>query len=335
MSIVLDANAPEANCGPGVTDGAGFLALMNSGPIGARAWDVVSPMGVFTGNLMLGGDMAFDVSPQPSGFHVIRITPPGGLSMTVHSSEGIFVRSVSLFADDDVPSFVTEDPRGGELIAQWAPRTDGTQVLTFQFLDVAGLPRTQPIEAVSAPLSETRSIVAGVDTWGRALLLWKEPSTWKGQWWNRQGVPVTQPFSVPSLASTPPGGLIPLAGGGLAVQSNGQWVAKFPSGQAVAQPAPAWLASHPNTQLVLIRGQQANALVPPPVFVEDSGCQETLLLFARDGTACGELLLPPDGSTCFLRRLGIGPDGTVTQQIDLSAQSTNQCSWRWWPGLLQ
>ncbi len=335
-SVVLAANGPEADCGPGMGDGTGALALMNSGRFGATAWNVVTREGEDTGNRMLGGDVALSLLPQTSGFHLVRI-PPGGASLTAHDSDGTLLQTVTLTGDDDEPLSVAVNPRGGTLVARWAPRDGGVQVLSVQRFDEAGQALGAPTELLSAPQDEVRFVVAGVDVRGRALVLWPESgsATWGGQWLRRNGKPLTGPFSFPAPTSASGGGLFPLVGGGLALRSDGQWISRFPSGREVVRPAPEWLASQPGTELVLIRENRAYALVPPPTFLAGSGCQESIRFFARNGTACGELLLPVDGSTCFRRQLGIGRDGTVIQQRDVSATTTSQCSWRWWPGLLE
>ena len=336
-SFIIRANAPEANCGPGRGDGAGSLALQNSGPLGSTAWNVVSREGVDTGNLLLGGDLAIDLLPQPRGFQVLRL-PPGGATLTASSSEGIALRGVALTGSANEPFDVVANPRGGTLVVRWAPAGD-TQVLTAQFLDATALPQSEPVELRTAPLDESRFILAGVDTRGRALLVWSEPGrdTLLGQWLKSNGKPLTEPFPIPLPASPSPNArLRPLVDGGIAIQqSDGQWVLRIPSGEAEALPAPDWLASHPRTDLVLIRHRRAHALVPPPVLVEGSGCQESLLLFDSDGTACGELAFPFGGGTCFGRQLGIALDGTVIQQIDLNIPANNQCAWRWWSRLLR
>ncbi|SEU14127.1 hypothetical protein [Stigmatella erecta] len=337
-SIVLKANGPSADCGPGAGDGAGFLALMNSGPFGATAWDMVSGEGVPTGKRVYGGDSTNSTMPQPQGFHVVT-SSPGGATLHAYSSEGGGLNSQGLTDSQGEPYSVAADPQGGALAAVWKTSESGiSQVLTYQFLDAAAVPLGEPTEVARGPLAANRFVVAGVDTQGRALLLWSSAgaNTWTGQWLSRQGGLLGQPFTFPAPAvSAPFWRLYPLAGGGLALQGDAQWVAWFPSGEAEApQPAPAWLASHPGSQLALIRNQQANVLIRMPT-MSGAGCQESLLVFASDGTACGELLFPPDGSTCFQRQLGVGLDGTVIQQVDRSAQATPQCSWRWWPGLLR
>ncbi|MET0403092.1 MAG: hypothetical protein ABW123_11845 [Cystobacter sp.] len=318
-------------------DGKGSLALMNSGPLGATAWDVVSRTGVYSGTKVLGGDLSVALLPQPrGGFHLIRI-PPGGATLAAYTSDGTPLTQVRLTTSDSVPYSVSADPRGGTLVAQWAPRDNGTQVLTFQFFDPEGVPRAAPVESRSAPLNESRSILAATDTLGRTLLMWTEPglSTSMGQWVKRNGNALTPPFAIPVIPPTFTGRLSPLAGGGLALQVQQQWVLQFPSGEAHSLPAPAWLADQPGSRLELIRGKQANLLLPPPEFFDDTGCQETLLFFTSEGSACGELAVPLGGNTCFRRQLGVGVDGTVIQQLELNITANTQCAWRWWPQALR
>lgn len=325
----------EADCGPGTSDGRGSLALMNSGPFGSTAWDVVSRDGVPTGGVIAGGDVGNLLIPLPRGFQNFRF-PPGGVLLNAYTTEGRALRSVRLNEDYRLPIDIVSDLRGGTVVAQWTPRTDGTQVLTFQFFDATGLPRAEPVEVASAPLSEGRGVFVGVDTKGRLLLLWSEssPDTWVGQWLKRNGRAITERFSFPRPTPAFFRGLRPLAGGGLALQSTDAWALLFPSGEPVVQPPPDWLASHPNADLFLIHGQRANVLVPPPTQVDGAGCRETLLLFASDGTACGEIALPFGRAFCG-ERPGVGVDGTIVQQIGLNIPANDQCAWRWWPALLK
>jgi hypothetical protein len=75
--------------------------------------------------------------------------------------------------------------------------------------------------------------------------------------------------------------------------------------------------------------------VLPPTPIAGSGCQERLRFYTRDGEDCGDLTVPFGGSDCTGRRLGIGLDGTVIQQIELNIPANDQCAWRWWPRLLR
>jgi hypothetical protein len=304
--------------------------------LGAVTWNVVSRDGVDTGNRLFGGTQAVTLLPQPRGFHVI-ITSPGGTTLSAYASNGEFLRSVSLAAAGGSAAGAA-DPRGGTLAAQWAPGEGGGQVLSFQLFDSQGRPRSEPVEVTTAPVAEDRFVVGGVDTRGRVLLLWSElgSDTWVGQWLHRNGNAITEPFSFPAPGNlSSGGGLSPLSGGGLALRLGEEWVLRFPSGEAEALPAPDWLAAHPGSRLFLIRNGRAHVLVPPGTPVEGSGCQESLLFFTSDGTACGELTLPFGGSTCFGRRLGIALEGTVIQQIELGIPANDQCAWRWWPKLLR
>jgi hypothetical protein len=341
-----------AQCGPGTSDGAGYLALMNNADLGVVLWSVVSPSGVPRSELIGGGDLAWEIVPQPSGFQVsINAEQPPGLLMTSYSSQGVRLNQVRLTKDTDAPYSLFPNPQGGSLLATWEPREGNAQAVMYQFLDSTGVPRSERVELLSAPWAGDIHLIGGVDTHGRALLMWQEPrhgDGWVAQWVARDGGPITQPFRF--LLTGASGELHPLAGGGLALRNGaGQWIASFPSGKPSMEPAPAWLADHPGTALVLIHGQRAHALVLPPSEIPGTGCQAALLTFTQDGTACGKLLFPAVEGSCGSRQINIGLDGSVIQQLapivgqhcerddpDCIPGDNNddQCVWRWWPRLL-
>jgi hypothetical protein len=352
-SIVLDGQVGrlEAACGPGTSDGAGFLALRNSGRMDYSLWNVVSAQGVPTGKIIGGGDLTDIIVPQPSGFYVsINGISPEGVVLSAYNSQGTHLNTTRLTSVYEVPYNLIPDPQGGALFAAWEGREGNTQVLTYQFLDSTGTARAARAEALSVPTAD-RPLLTGVDTQGRGLLLWQNPgdgNTGHGQWVEWNGSAVTPPFQF-VLSSEFNGTLHPLSGGGLALQNQaGQWTAMFPSGQAASQPAPAWLANHPGTRLVLIRGRQAHALIPPPETVEGIGCQPSLLLFTQDGTACGAVQFPALQGDCAGRQLNVGVDGTAVQLVERiippevcdedgacePSREKEKCAWRWWPGLL-
>jgi hypothetical protein len=233
------------------------------------------------------------------------------------------------------------DPQGGTVAAWWSPTGGNTAArnLMFQAFDERGRPRASPRIVQTLDASEALTLLVGVDLRGRVLVLWKTgDSTWMGQWLSREGRARTQPFMValaPASGHVLEDRLQPLVGAGLVLRLGGQWVQQFPSGETTSLPAPDWLAANPGTDLTLIRNNHAYALLPAPTLVEGAGCQERVSLFTRDGEPCGDLLFPFGGSTCEGRRLGLGLDGTVIQQIDLNIPSNDQCAWRWWPRLLR
>ncbi|RKH56230.1 hypothetical protein D7V93_20615 [Corallococcus llansteffanensis] len=338
-TIILPANGPEAACGPGTSEGTGSLALQNDGPLGVTVWDIVLRNGEDTGNVLLGGDFAKILVPLRQGFHLITERLRSA-TLGAYAADGEPLGSQSLYFEKEAILDVAADPRGGSRVALWTRQTPDTQVLTIQSFDASARPRTPPVTVLSVTGRDTMIVLVGVDTRGRTLLLWQETgsTTWVGQWRRQDGAALTAPFPAaenPSPTEFTGAGLSQLVGGGLVLQLEGQWLRQFPSGEARALPAPAWLASRPGTTLSLIRQNRAYALTPPPTEVAGTGCQESLLLFTGDGSSCGELTLPLGGATCSGRRVGVGVDGTVVQQIDLSIPANNQCAWRWWSRLLR
>ncbi|MCY1041284.1 hypothetical protein OV208_08135 [Corallococcus sp. bb12-1] len=338
-ALILPANGPEAACGPGTSEGTGTLALQNDGPLGVTAWDIVLRDGEDTGNTVLGGDFIKILVPLRQGFHLITQSEFSA-TLRAYAADGTLLSARSLAVERQAVIDIAADPRGGSRIALWTRETPDTQVLTLQSFNGRGEPRAPPVTVLNVSMRDTMTVLVGVDTRGRTLLLWRElgDASWVGQWRRQDGSALTAPFPAaddPSPTGFTGGVLSPLVGGGLAFQLVGQWVRRFPSGEARALPAPTWLASRPGTSLSLIRQNRAYSLAPPPTLVTGSGCQESLLFFTSDGGACGELNLPLGGATCDGRRAGVGVDGTVVQQIDLNIPANNQCAWRWWSRLLR
>jgi hypothetical protein len=338
-SVILRANGPEAACGPGVSNGAGYLALLNSGPLGAVAWTVVTANGRPTGTLF-GGTEGARLVPLRSGFHILRFSFPNNVTLSAHSADGQFLRQHLLSPGPIEAVDIAPDPRGGVVIAWWTPGESGAWNMMLQAFDEKGRPRFAPRTVMTVSTSEPPGILVGVDQRGRTLVLWltAESSTWKGQWLRWDGTARSTPFLAaedPNPSDVLGSRLQPLSGEGLVLQLHSQWVRQFPSAEPTSLPAPSWLADNPGTELTLIRRGRAYVLVPPPSPIEGSGCQERLRFYTREGVACGDLTLPFGGSSCMGRQPGIGPDGTVVQQIELNIPANDQCAWRWWPRLLR
>jgi hypothetical protein len=338
-SLITPANGPVADCGPGVGNGAGYLALLNSGPFGVVAWDVVTANGRRTGRVF-GGQFGSQLVPLRNGFHLLRFAFPDDVTLSAFSADGQFLRQNLLSPSPTGGLDLAPDPRGGVVIAWSAPGEGGTQNVLLQAFDEKGRPRSAPRTVVTVSTTEDLLLLVGVDQRGRTLVLWRAAgsSTWTGQWLRWDGSARTVPFLAledPEPSDFSGASLQPLSGEGLVLRLHSQWVRQFPSAEPTSLPAPAWLADNPGTELSLIRRGRAYALVPAPTLVEGSGCQERLLLFTRDGVACGDLTLPFGGSTCEGRQPGIGLDGTVIQQLELNIPANDQCAWRWWPRLLR
>jgi Divergent InlB B-repeat domain len=174
------------------------------------------------------------------------------------------------------------------------------------------------------PRSPVDLDIAAVGDAGAHLLMTVHPGSLAGLadadyaavWFDPAGNAETKVFS----AATGTGRTVlrALIGGGAAVQIGGKWTSLFRAGSASPDPVPAWLASHPNYDLEVIRGGRGYALIP------QSGAADTktLELFAADGTHCGSTTLPAGG-------LNVGLDGTV-----IASQGDGGCTHSWWPALL-
>jgi hypothetical protein len=353
QNITINVNAGDyADCGTGTSNGAGYLALRNSGRSGSTAWSVVSPEGLYTGKTLFGGDLTDTIVPQPRGFYVSFVAiSPAGLALKPYREDGTPLSPVRLTNDYNSPVSLAPDPQGGAMYAAWSPQEGNTQALIYQFRDAEGAARAEPAALLTLPAANG-PLLTGVDTLGRGLVMWRTPGDsngWSAQWVTRHGTSLTPPFQF-MLPQVGYGSLHPLVGGGLALRDgNARWLAQFPSGQADVQHAPAWLANHPGTRLVLVRGQQAHALIPRGAETASGGCQPSVLLFTQDGTACGAVQIPELPGACNGREINVGVDGTAVQYLetiippdvcdedDICVPSTEKprCSWRWWPGLLQ
>jgi hypothetical protein len=173
------------------------------------------------------------------------------------------------------------------------------------------------------------------------------PDTLAGQWFSETGAALTGEFLALSGAGLTPSvdlELSPLVGGGLALRRitfgpapTSTWVGLFTSGAASSAPAPAWLASRPNTRLWLVRGKAAYALTPERATAAD--CTQRLEVVSSAGASCGALDFPIASGPCVTLALTLGLDGTVIQQLPTALESNpsphqRTCTWRLWPGLL-
>lgn len=138
------------------------------------------------------------------------------------------------------------------------------------------------------------------------------------RWFDAKLAPASAAFQLGASGASQPT-LRPLAGSGAAVQVNGNWVAVVRSAVAAADPVPAWLASHANFDLQLIRNRSAYALIPRA----GANPHNALDLVAGNGDRCGTVTFPAEG-------LSMGYDGTV-----IGFAGEGGCTHSWWSALLR
>jgi hypothetical protein len=165
--------------------------------------------------------------------------------------------------------------------------------------------------------------VGAVDANGRVIVVvWPGSAIGLGgaavaRWFDASLNATTDWFQLPGDGQRP---LVrPLIGGGAAVQSGGSWVAAVGSGQAAFGDAPAWLASHPQHDFMIVRQGRAYALIPK---FGTSDPRNVLLLYDPAGNSCGAGTFPGGNA------LSVGHDGTV---ID----AKSDCTIAWWSGVLR
>jgi len=173
--------------------------------------------------------------------------------------------------------------------------------------------------AASADVGTGGTAAGVIDAQGRALVViaqGKGPYT--ARWFDANLAPASGTFQLGASGASQPM-VRPLVSGGAAVQVDGNWVAVVRSAVASADEVPAWLASHANFDLQLIRGGNAYALIPRA----GARPHNALDLVAGNGDRCGSVTFPADG-------LSMGYDGTV-----IGFAGDGGCTHSWWSGLLR
>jgi hypothetical protein len=103
------------------------------------------------------------------------------------------------------------------------------------------------------------------------------------------------------------------------------------------EPAPEWLASHPNTLLHPVHGGTGYALMP----VTDQqvpSCAQAIEIFGAVGESCGSVTFTIDDRACTTKSISVGYDGTVFQSLPSDRSGCRQsrthcdCVWHSWPG---
>jgi hypothetical protein len=139
-----------------------------------------------------------------------------------------------------------------------------------------------------------------------------------GRWFDASLNATTDWFQLPGNGQRP--FVRPLIGGGVAVQSGGSWMAALGSNQSGFGDPPAWLASHPLHDFMIVRQGRAYALIPKDGASEP---RNVLQLYDGAGNSCGSGSFPGGG-------LAIGHDGTV-----IASSGSDGCGMAWWSGVLR
>ncbi|HZR07009.1 MAG TPA: hypothetical protein VFA79_00405 [Myxococcales bacterium] len=252
-----------------------------------------SPRGTFAG---VGGD----VYGQQEGFQSTQ-----GSALVAWSATGQAARRSPL--DDKCAYEAFFSAPGGTLVLERC----GTKLKAYRF-DAQGAP------GASAEIGDAAAAAGIVDFQNRALIAVSQGGAYAARWYDANLKPAAAPFTLPGSGGSKPV-VRPLLGGGAAIQIDGAWVAVTQSGAGSAEPAPQWLASHPNFDLQFIRQARAYALIPR----SGAPARDTLDLYSGAGERCGSVKFPVDG-------LSMGPDGTV-----IGSSGDAGCTHAFWSGLLR
>lgn len=311
--------------------------------------------------------MAFDVYPLTGGapLGTIRVDHQdngpiydaiAATGLGFHASMGTGVESVADRGDftayDDHGAVLTTSPihalvpdgtptgtaglLGDVRVMKPDPFGGGTVLLTISGTLMTPTARIEVVDAGGHRTAGT--IVAGHDAWdiavatdGHILAAGSE-----ARWFDHDAQPLTEWFQVPAVPAQPAFSrtiLAPLADGSIARRVGGTWTTRFPNGAPATEDVPAWLASRSGTEVWVIRGGKAHAVIGAPTQAYVGG-GNALEILTASGRSCGKVNLP---AATDLAQLDVGRDGTVFAfSVGASQKAGNQlCTYRWWPGLVR
>ncbi len=340
-------------CGLAIANGYGTIAQMKTDMAAHPSWTFFdastgsggATYGLWHGDLtpqpvLTGGDSYFYsyVDEGALHFHLAGVSPVDGSSRAV-------TPSLRLYLDEHV---VAADPSSGILVAGAIAEDNSglpnrRRVLTNRgTFGPRDLERDAPVFGLGVDLAFHVLVIQAGDCSGCV----------SGQWFDGDGTPATGSFTL--LTGFTPGAntwfeTAPLLGGGLAVRrvdadggffaaNRSTWLVTVAAGSSSPQPAPAWLASRPNTNLAPIRNRTAYALLPNG---ETGGaCTQRLELVSRGGNSCAHYDLDLAPGTCDTSELRVGLDGTILQHTPTSLERNpygrpQSCALRYWPAALR
>ena len=313
-------------CGAGVSDGEGGIALpvYQIATISSTTLFLSPAPGTLT---QVDADSMIPFG-QPSGFMGIDM-PTNWIQFKLRAVD----HSGALVLDELVssnPSARSVDPLGGIVVAEGQYGGPPTIVEKYS---AQGQPRWSAAVDVDLQLLAT-------DLNGSTLALSVPGEGPVGYWFGPAGE-IGPTLAGPTLNLVSDWAL--RVGGGffLAIPGDGgvEWTASVSHRDTAVHPAPAWLASRPNTRVFPIFGGAAYAIVPragtAPV-----PCEQTVTIVDADGNVCGQMSLGSPMSTCIPGEVMVGIDGSIIQTgprdlDDCTSGGSCTCTWRVWRGALE
>ncbi|WP_223644201.1 hypothetical protein [Corallococcus sp. EGB] len=273
---------------------------------------------------------------QDQGFHLLGPRSDSDPTRVLHvmTPNGTLIpKPVDL---DRVTDVIPRGGQGSLLLRAYRP-SEGRWRIDVLTLDREGEQSAAPLFIASGagpypPWADVAS--SQVDS---ALVLFDSSEThngsqWSARWFRPGGTAVGPPFVV--VEKMPSGSYFrmePLLNGELGLRSGGAWVGRLTPFHKELRLAPPWLAVQPGFSVSPIRQGRGYGLVRSD---SENGCKNFMVVHARSGERCGEVVLPPVEPPCQSSSLRLTRDGTLVQFVSLGGEF-GAYSLRWWTGLLK
>ncbi|HET7827051.1 MAG TPA: hypothetical protein VFK90_17070 [Anaeromyxobacter sp.] len=348
QAVTADAPGAGENCGSGISEGGGHVAVVRHFGQGFQEVQVFAPDGTpeqrfsataFPGACAMSG--CVPVFPQQDGFQVTQgengiagISTQSHVPLTVHvqtyAADGSLRHDEIPTPPDDWTRRYTAaaDPLGGVLVvAQGSPPPDvgsWCRGRVFRFGNDGSLRGTGA--------TTCEQVGAAVSNRGESLVIVARPDQAPGQefldWLNPDGTAAASEAAIGTPWYSFARFLAPLLDGGIAANDGTTWQVVYPRLGASTRQPPDWLMQRRGWSFRFTRGNRGYALFPP-TGQQLADCDPGLELRAPSGRLCGTITFREEGGACTTRALDQGWDGTVIQQSARGA-----CHYRWWPRLL-
>jgi hypothetical protein len=199
---------------------------------------------------------------------------------------------------------------------------------------------------------QSRVLGGGADADGRVLVIQDGAGRYgagaiAAQWFGRDGSALTGAFELIAQFRSGPSTWFETSAivGGLAIRrmdqetpsslKTSEWLVVLRSGSQRPDPAPEWLRSRPNTDLVLAGDRYATL----PWGTYASPCAQAVEILSSSGASCATLQMPVDSVRCLTRDLRRGLDGTLLQMLPVDREQSSivggaevrTCTLRFWP----